>query len=97
MNFLKKINLVLKQPGILVRYKSFQIRKIYFILSKYLHFKTLISRKTKINNKTNLYLNGFDKIDINQLNKNNLNINSLILEIENKLKKLKLFLSKGTN
>ncbi len=86
MNFLKKINLVLKQPGVLVRYKSFQIRKIYFILSKYLHFKTLISRKTKINNKTNLYLNGFDKIDINQLKKNNLNINSLILEIENKLK-----------
>ena len=95
MNFLKKINLVLKQPGILVRYKSFQIRKIYFILSKYLHFKTLISRKTKINNKTNLYLNGFDKIDINQLNKNNLNINSLILEIENKLKNSNYSYQKG--
>ena len=48
MNFLKKINLVLKQPGILVRYKSFQIRKIYFILSKYLHFKTLILEKKKL-------------------------------------------------
>ena len=85
----------MKQPGILVRYKSFQIRKIYFILSKYLHFKTLISRKTKINNKTNLYLNGFDKIDINQLNKNNLNINSLILEIENKLKNSNYSYQKG--
>jgi hypothetical protein len=86
MSFIKKFNLVLKEPGILVRYKSFLIRKIYFILSKYLHFKTFISRKTKINNKTSLYLNGFEKIDVNQLNENNLNIDSLILEIENKLK-----------
>ena len=64
-------------------------------MSKYLHFKTLISRKTKINNKTNLYLNGFDKIDINQLNKNNLNINSLILEIEKKLKNSNYSYQKG--
>ena len=87
MNLIEKINLVLKQPGILIRYRSSQMRKIYFILSKYLHFRTFISRRKKINYKSNLYLNGYEKIEFETLNKNNVNINSLILELENKIKK----------
>ncbi len=88
MNLLKKINLVLIQPGILFRYRSIKIRKIYFFLSKYLHFKTFFSRKRKTNYKSNLYLKGFEKIDINTLTENNLDINAIILTIKNKIKNI---------
>ena len=86
MNFLKKINLVLKHPGVLIRYRSLKIRKLYFILSKYLHPWTFFSRKRKIDYKTNLCSRGYEKIVIDTLNENNLNINSIMLDIEDKKK-----------
>lgn len=86
MSLLKKINLVLTQPGILFRYRSFKIRKIYYFLSKYLHLKTFFSRKRQVNKKSNLYLKGFEKIEIDTLNENALNIDSLISSIKNKIK-----------
>lgn len=88
MSFIKKFILVLKHPGILIKDRSFQIRKIYFFLSKYLHFKTFFSRKRKIDYKSNLYLYGFEKIEFDELNKNNLNMNSLMSELDGKLKNL---------
>ena len=48
MNFLGKIKLIFEQPGILFRYRSLRIRKIYYIFSKYLHLGTLFSRKKKL-------------------------------------------------
>jgi len=86
MNFLEKIKLVFEQPGILFRYRSIKIRKIYYIFSKYLHLGTLFSRKKRIDNKSDLYFKGYEKIEINSLNQNNIDINSTILEIENKIK-----------
>ena len=89
MNFFKKIFLIIIHPGILFRYRSFKIRKIYFILSKYLHLWTFFSRKRKINYMSNLFLKGYQKIDIDTLNKNNLNIDTIISDIENKMKNFK--------
>ena len=88
MNFFEKIKLVLKQPGILLRYRSFELRKLYFYLSKYLHLKTFLSRKKNINYQSNLYNNGFEKIETETLNKNKINIHSIIIEIEKKIKNL---------
>ena len=39
MNLLKKINLVLAQPGILFRYRSSRLRKYYYYFSKLMHYK----------------------------------------------------------
>ena len=50
MNFYEKIKLIFKQPGVLIRYRSFQVRKVYFYLSKYIHLKTF-TRKRKIDYK----------------------------------------------
>ena len=86
MNLLEKIKLVFEQPGILFRYRSLRIRKIYYIFSKYLHLETLFSRKEKINYDSNLYLKGYEKIESNLLNQNDIDIDSTILEIENKIK-----------
>lgn len=86
MNLLEKIKLVFEQPGILFRYRSLRIRKIYYIFSKYLHLETLFSRKKKINYDSNLYLKGYEKIESNLLNQNDIDIDSTILEIENKIK-----------
>ncbi|MAH97786.1 MAG: hypothetical protein CMA12_00345 [Euryarchaeota archaeon] len=86
MNFLKKFNLLISQPGILFRYRSFKIREFYFILSKYLHIKTFFSRKRKINKKSNFNLKGFEKIEMDTLNKHKLNINLVISDIEDKIK-----------
>ena len=88
MKFFEKIKLVFKQPGILIRYRSFGLRKLYFNLSKYLHLKTYLSRRKNINYQCNLYNQGYEKIGIETLNKNNLNINSVIIEIEEKIKDL---------
>ena len=86
MNFYEKIILILKQPGVLIRYRSLQIRKIYFYLSKYFHLKIFFKRKRKIDYKSNLHLYGFEKIEIETLIKNDLNIGSMISELEEKIK-----------
>ena len=85
MSLIKKIYLVLTHPGILFRYKSFKIRKIYYFLSKFLHLKTFYSRKSKIDTKSHLYLRGFEKIEVDTLKKHNLDIDTIILTIKDKV------------
>ena len=88
LKLINKIKLFLKQPGILFRYRSFGLRKLYFNLSKYLHLKTYFSRRKNINYQSNLCKDGFEKIEIETLNKNDFNINLMIVEIEEKIKNL---------
>ena len=88
LKLINKIKLFLIQPGVLFRYRSFRLRKLYFNLSKYLHLKTYFSRRKNINYQSNLYNDGFEKIEIETLNKNNFNINSMMVEIEEKIKNL---------
>ena len=86
MNFLKKILLVFKHPGVLVRYRSIRIRKLFFIISKYLHVFTFFSRRRPINYKSDLYINGYEKIEIDTLMKNDINVNLIIEDVQKKIK-----------
>ena len=88
MNFLKKILLIFKNPGVLVRYRSIRIRKLYFVLSKYLHIFTFFSRRRSINFESDLYINGYEKIEIEELTNKNIDIKLIVEDIQEKIKNI---------
>ena len=49
MNFYNKFKKFLKRPGHYFRYKKKNLRNLYFLISKFLHFKTYASRVRTIN------------------------------------------------
>ncbi len=86
MNLLEKISLILKQPGIMIRYRSIRIRKLYFILSKYLHIFTFFSRRKKISYESKLYQKGYEKIEIETLIKNDINVDLIVEDVQEKIR-----------
>lgn len=83
---LRKIKNFIKRPGNFFRYRSYQIRKAYYILIKFFHFKTLNSRKIDQKINSSLFEKGFLKIENKELKKFNIFFNEIQNEINNKLK-----------
>ena len=96
MNSLKKFIIIFKKPGHYFRYKKKIFRNLYFLFSKYLHFRTYMSRvnkknflKFKINNDELIDLReGYKLIRKSTLRKNNTNIIQVLENIESDLKKI---------
>jgi hypothetical protein len=82
MNLLKKINLVLAQPGILFRYRSSRLRKYYYHFSKFMHYKTYKKRKFKIISQSDISQNGYLKITPAELQAIGIDSLKVINEIE---------------
>jgi hypothetical protein len=93
-----KLKIFFKKPGQYFRYKKKFLRKIYFLFSKYLHFKTFYSRVYKKNFlssdlKTHEQIDikeGYKLISQKELQNRNLNINQLLGKIHNDLNDIDL-------
>jgi hypothetical protein len=93
MPIYNKLKIFFKKPGQYFRYKKKFLRKIYFLFSKYLHFKTFYSRVYKKNFlssdlKTHEQIDikeGYKLISQKELQNRNLNINQLLGKIHNDL------------
>ena len=94
-----------KKPGQYFRYKKKFLRKLYFQISKYLHFKTYYSRiyqrnfVTLILKKSDLINNkiGYKLINNSKLKEKELNINEVLKTINTNLKNLNLKKIKNTD
>ena len=82
---IKKFKTLINKPGHLFRYRSFFERKIYFFISKYLHFKTYLLRRFKKDNKFKSFQDGYLKLSPQDLNILGIDTTEIISEIENKL------------
>tara|TARA_B110000483_G_C18162599_1_gene529900 strand:- start:244 stop:1182 length:939 start_codon:yes stop_codon:yes gene_type:complete len=105
MIYLNKIKVFLKKPGQYFRYKKKILRKLYFQISKYLHFKTYYSRiyqknfLTYILKKSDLIDDkiGYKLINHSKLKEKEFNINQVLEKINTNLKNLNLKKIKNTN
>ena len=96
--FFNKLKFFFKRPGEYFRYKNKLLKKIYFHISKYTHFKTYYSRVQKKNFlslslKENDLINkseGYKLISSKKLNDKNLKVNELLESVNNDLNKLDL-------
>tara|TARA_Y100000996_G_C22450141_1_gene613496 strand:- start:105 stop:1037 length:933 start_codon:yes stop_codon:yes gene_type:complete len=93
--FFNKLKIFFKRPGEYFRYKNKLLKKIYFHISKYMHFKTYYSRVHKKNfPSSNLEKNdlinkneGYKLISSKKLNDRNLKVNELLETVNNDLNK----------
>ena len=96
MNFYNKFKKFLKRPGHYFRYKKKNLRNLYFLISKFLHFKTYASRVRTINfpqkiTDTSELIDrneGYKLINLLKLVQKNTDINHVLDKINNDLKKL---------
>ncbi len=82
---IRKLKNFIKKPGNFFRYRSYRIRKAYYILNKFFHFKTSNLRKIDQKINSSLFEKGFLKIEDNELKKFNICFNEIQKEIKNKL------------
>tara|TARA_B100000989_G_scaffold283147_1_gene248809 strand:- start:506 stop:1444 length:939 start_codon:yes stop_codon:yes gene_type:complete len=100
-----KLKIFFNKPGQYFRYKTKPLRKIYYLLSKYLHFKTFYSRVYK-KNFLSSDLKKYELIDVKEgyklisqkeLSNRDLNINQLLDKIHNDLNNIDLSKFKNSN
>lgn len=84
-----KIKTLINKPGHLFRYRSFFERKIYFFISKYLHFRTYLIRRFNKNDKFKSFHDGYLKLNPEDLRLLDINTSEIISEIEKMLSKSK--------
>ena len=98
MNLWRKFKTFLKRPGNYFRYKKKFLRYLYFLFSKYLHFRTYLSRvgpKKFINSNYQNFefiddKEGFKLIKASKLTKENTNVKEVVEKINIDLKKIDL-------
>ena len=86
---LNKLKTFIIKPGHLFRYRSLVERKIYFYLSKYLHFKTSLERQVIKESTLMTFKNGFLRLDPKDLASLGINALEIISEIETQINKKK--------
>ena len=84
-----KLKTFIKKPGSFFRYRSFKIRKAYYVLNKFFHYKALNLRKVNQKINSSLFEKGYLKIENQELEKFNINFKEIQKEIKNKLKNRK--------
>lgn len=82
---IKKFKNFIKKPGNFFRFRSYRIRKAYYILNKFFHSKTLNLRKVDQKINSSLFEKGFLKIENKELKKFNISFSEIQKEIQNKL------------
>ena len=103
--FLNKLKIFFKRPGEYFRYKKKLIRNVYFLISKYMHFRTFYSRVYKKNFSSSILekndlINkneGYKLISYKILNDRNLKVNELLESVNNDLNKFDLQKFKNTS
>lgn len=84
-----KLKTFIKKPGSFFRYRSFKIRKAYYVVNKFFHYETLNLRKVDQKINSSLFEKGYLKIENQELEKFNIHFKEIQKEIKNKLKNSK--------
>jgi hypothetical protein len=86
----RKIQTIISAPGVLIRYRSFLIRNIYYNISKYFHAFTYYKRKINKDFKIRKFNQGYIKLTPKDLSKFGINTDKIINEIIKKSLKSKV-------